>query len=106
LRQDFPSYATANVVVFAIAAQHAESLREWTAKHPLPFDWLSDPDRQVIKAYGVYALLSYDSFRLARPAALLIDAQGIVRFIYRSRTQWDIPSSQVMLAALDRLKQP
>lgn len=103
MRQDFPRYAAADVAVFAIAAQKPDSLRHWTDANPLPFDWLSDPDRAVIKAYGLHVLLSYDSFRLARPAAILVDRQGLIRFIYRCRTQWDIPSSQTMLSALARL---
>ncbi len=103
MRRDYTAYQAANVSVFAIAAQSPGALRQWTDKNPLPFDWLADTDRAVIKAYGLYVLLSYDSFRLARPAAVLIDSQGVVRFIYRCRHQWDIPSSEVMMAAVKRL---
>ena len=86
-----------------VVAQGAGPVRRWLARHPQPFPWLLDGDRAVIKAYGVYNRISYDAFRMAHPAAVLIDDQGVVRFIYRCSTQWDIPDSGAMLAGLARL---
>ena len=103
LRQDNQSYRDAGVTPMVVAAQGARPVRRWLEKNPQPFPWLVDSDRTVIKAYGVYNRISYDAFRMAHPSAVLIDDQGVVRFIYRCSTQWDIPDSSVMLAGLARL---
>ncbi len=103
MRQDFPRYQDANVRVLAIAHQGPKPVGRWVGKNPQPFPWLFDQDRRVIKAYGVYNRISYDAFRMAHPTAVLIDDQGVVRFVYRCSTQWDIPTSEVMLGALQRL---
>jgi peroxiredoxin len=72
---------------------------KWLQRHPLPFPWLFDHGRTVIKAYGVYNLVSYDALKMAHPTAVLVDRQGIVRFIYRCSHQWDVPSNDLLLAA-------
>ena len=42
------------VVVLGVSADDAESHRRFAAKHRLPFPLLSDPDREVMRAYGAY----------------------------------------------------
>ena len=79
-------------------------MRGFVTKQPLPFPWLLDTRRQVMKPYGVYNRFSYDAWKLAHPAAILIGLDGVVRFIYRCSTQWDIPSREVMLAAVEGLR--
>ena len=103
MRQDFSHYEEANVKPLIVAAQGSKGVRRWLERNPQPFPWLFDPERSAIKAYGVYNRISYDAFRMAHPAAVLIDAQGVVRFIFRSSTQMDIPSSETMLAGLERI---
>ena len=103
MSRDNPNYEAAGVRVFAISSQSWRSAERWLAANPLPVSLLIDAERAVIKEYGVYNLISYDSWRMAHPAAVLIDRMGEVRFIYRSSHQFDIPTSDVMLASLDRL---
>lgn len=73
------------------------------AKHPVSFPFLLDEDRTVTKAYGVYHRLGHDAIHIARPATLVIDAGGVVRFIYRGANQNDRIPVAAVLEALKKL---
>ena len=103
MSQDAPHYEAAGVRVYAISSQSWRSAERWLAGNPQRVPLLIDAERAVIKQYGVYNLISYDSWKMAHPAAVLIDRTGRVRFIYRTSHQFDIPTSEVMLASLERL---
>lgn len=61
-------------------------------KRGIPFPILIDPDRSVIKRYGVHHLLGVDAFNIARPATFVLDGAAIVRWQYVGRNQFDRPS--------------
>ena len=103
LRRDLSSFQEANVQLLVIAHQGPKPVDRFLGKNPQSFPWLFDQDRAVIKAYGVYNRISYDAFRMAHPAAILVDDGGVVRFIYRCSTQFDIPKGDVILEAVQRL---
>ena len=103
LRRDFQRFQTANVQLLVIAHQGPGPVDRFLGKNPQSFPWLFDQERAVIKAYGVYNRISYDAFRMAHPAAILIDVGGVVRFIHRCSTQFDIPKGEVILEAVQRL---
>ena len=62
-----------------------ESHRKFAEKYALPFVLLSDPDLQVIQAYGVWGekkLYGKVSFGVTR-TTFLIDENGIIRKVMR-----------------------
>jgi peroxiredoxin len=70
---------------------------KFLAKHPVEFPFLLDEDRGVTKEYGLYQRLGKDAINIARPATIVVDRGGIVRFIYRGDGQADrIPVAAVM----------
>ena len=74
-------------------------------KKPSSFPFLLDEDRAVTKAYGVYQSLKLDSINIARPATLVIDRQGVVRYIYVGASQHDrAPMEPVIAAAREAAK--
>lgn len=83
-----------------IAAEKREGIfkpAKYLAEHPISFPFLLDEDRSVTKAYGLYHRLGTDAINIAHPATLVVDAQGMVRFIYRGAEQHDrIPVAAVM----------
>ena len=103
LSQNAPTYAAAGVRIVAIAAQTRAGAAQWLTRNPQPFLWLVDADRVVIKAYGVYNKFSYDAWKMAHPASLLIDQNRTIKFIYRAANQWDIPTKEEMLRGLKHL---
>ena len=70
---------------------------KYLREHPTAFPFLLDEDRAVTKAYGLYHAFGHDAIRIARPATLVIDWSGVVRYIYRGENQLDrAPVEEVM----------
>ena len=68
-------------------------------KKPSSFPFLLDEDRAVTKTYGVYQRLKLDSINIARPATLIIDRQGVIRYIYVGASQHDRAPMEPVIAA-------
>lgn len=102
MRRDYELFE-ASVQLITISHDTAAAVNGWLGTNPLPFPWLLDSERDVMKAYGVYNAFSYDALRMAHPTAILIDISGIVRFIYRCSHQWDVPSNATLLDAVRAL---
>ena len=83
-----------------ILGQSAGGVREFAERKAINYPLLLDPDRAVIKAYGVYQYLWFDAFNIARPALFLVDAAGAIRKIFVGESQRDRPSTADVLGAL------
>ena len=63
----------------------------------LPFDLLSDPEGEVsIKPFELWD----DAGRISKPALVLTDRGGIVRYIYKGRDFADRPKDATLMEAL------
>jgi len=63
----------------------------------LPFDLLSDPEGEVaIKPFGFWD----ESGRISKPALVLADPDGIVRYIYEGRDFADRPKDAAIMEAV------
>ncbi len=63
----------------------------------LPFDLLSDPEGEVvIKRFGLWD----SSGRISKPALVLADQTGLIRYVYEGRDFADRPKDAVVLEAL------
>ena len=60
------------------------------------FPLLSDWGGKITREYGVYHRIGLDAINIARPATFVIDARGIVRWMY-------IGASQADRAPMDRV---
>jgi peroxiredoxin len=69
-------------------------------KHPVASVFLLDEDRVVTKAYGLHHALSTDALNIAHPATLIIDRNGLVRYIYRGDNQHDRTPLDGVIVAL------
>uniref|UniRef100_A0A1S2KUP0 Alkyl hydroperoxide reductase subunit C/ Thiol specific antioxidant domain-containing protein n=1 Tax=Anaerobacillus isosaccharinicus TaxID=1532552 RepID=A0A1S2KUP0_9BACI len=78
--------------IVVIAGQSKESAAKWLDKNPMPFPFLIDSDRSVIKQFDVYNAISIDAFRLAHPSLFLIDGDGKIVYSYVSSNQFDRPT--------------
>jgi peroxiredoxin len=77
---------------------------KYLTQHPVSFPFLLDEDRAVTKAYSLYHPLSHDAFRIARPATLIVDRSGTVRYIYRGDNQTDRAPIEEVLDALRKIR--
>jgi peroxiredoxin len=102
LRQDINRFAERDVAVVVIGPEGAKQFSAYFSKHNLPFIGLPDPKHQVLKKYGQEVKL----FKFGRmPAQLLIDKEGIVRFVHYGHSMSDIPSNEELLSLVDEMNQ-
>jgi len=55
IRDTFPKFKKMDAVVFGVSADSAQKHKKFADKYKLPFTLLSDEDKKVINAYGVWA---------------------------------------------------
>ncbi len=84
-----------------VLAQNTEGVKEYLNAQPHPFRVLPDETREVVKAYGVYVHVNFESYNIARPAVFLLDAEGKIRYMYIGYHQADYPPMGEVLTALD-----
>ena len=53
-RDATPQIEAANAVVLGISPDSPKKLSNWKAKESLPYDLLSDPEHEVLEAYGAW----------------------------------------------------
>jgi peroxiredoxin len=73
---------------------------KYLAQHPISCPFLLDEDRSVTKAYGLYHALDRDALRIAHPATLVVDRNGLVQYIYVGAGQTDRSDLDTLLAVL------
>ena len=86
-----------------ILAQKQERVREFLEKHSYPFPLLSDSRREVVKDYGVYVRVNFESVHIARPANFILDPEGIIKYIFIASIQTEYAPDADIFAALDEL---
>lgn len=102
LRQEYEAFRKRDAEVVVLGPDNAEAFRGYWKENDLPFVGVPDPRSQVLKLYGQEIRL----FKLGRmPAQVIIDKQGIARFVHYGKSMSDIPDSADMLAVLDELQE-
>lgn len=100
LRQDYPEFVKRNAEVIAIGPEQAPAFTEWWHQHNMPFIGLPDPDHVVSKLYGQQVKL----LKLGRlPAQLIVDKDGIIRYVHYGNSMADIPENRELLDNIDIL---
>jgi peroxiredoxin len=90
-----------------IAAEKRDGMHKpakFLADHPTSFPFLLDEDRTVTKAYGLYHRIGLDAFNIAHPGTLVVDGQGMVRYVYRGSNQFDRAPVDQVLEAVKKLR--
>ena len=77
--------------------------RKYFAKNPVSFPFLLDEDRSVTKAYGLYHRIGMDAINITRPATLVVDREGTVRYIYCGANQRDRAPLEPVMAVTKQL---
>ena len=102
LRHDHPEFVARDVAVVVVGPENAQGFADYWQKEKLPFIGLPDPKASVLKLYGQEVNL----FKLGRmPAQVLIDKEGIARFVHYGHDMSDIPSNEEILALVDEINQ-
>lgn len=101
MTDEFPRFDATRVMVAPISVDSTYALREYKAKHGMPFELLSDFHREVCRAYGVY--LPHKGY--ANRSYFLIDLEGVVRWAHVEERPGEKRSNEELLARLADLEQ-
>ena len=100
MRERYTEFQQRGAEVLAIAPDTPEHAQSYFRRNALPFPCLPDPDRQVYRQYDVKStFISLGQ----RPGLFVIDREGVVRYAYLGRQQWEIPTVDETLRQLDVL---
>ena len=100
LRQDYQEFVKRQTKVVVVGPEDAQAFAEYWRQHKLPFTGLPDPKASVLKLYGQEVNL----FKLGRmPAQVIIDKNGIARYVHYGHDMSDIPSNAELLELLDEM---
>ena len=101
LRQDIGQFIERDTAILVLGPEDANKFATYFEKNDLPFTGLPDPNHSVLKMYGQEIKL----FKFGRmPAQMLIDKQGIARFVHYGKSMSDIPATDEIVAMLDEIK--
>jgi peroxiredoxin Q/BCP len=100
LRQDFTEFEKRGTTILVVGPENAATFARYFKENDLPFTGLPDPAHTILKLYGQEINL----FKFGRmPAQLLIDKDGMARFIHYGHDMSDIPANSEMLALIDEI---
>ena len=98
LHQDMDQFTAKNTVIVAIGPENADRCKAYFEKNGLDFIGLPDNTQKVLKLYGQEVNL----FKLGRmPGQMLVDKNGILRFVHYGHSMSDIPSNQEIFELID-----
>jgi peroxiredoxin len=98
LRQDYQEFVKRQAQVIVVGPDDAKAFASYWREHNLPFVGLPDPKASVLKLYGQEVNL----FKLGRmPAQVIVDKDGIARFVHYGHDMTDIPSNAEVFGLLD-----
>jgi len=97
LRQNYENFLAEDTIIVVVGPEDKSAFTKYFEKNQLPFLGLPDPKNSVLKLYGQQIKL----FKFGRmPAQLLIDKDGIVKFVHYGHDMTDIPRPREMLDLL------
>ena len=102
LRQDYTKFEVQDAAVVVVGPENASAFAKYFSENDLPFIGLPDPKHQVLKLYGQEIKL----FKFGRmPAMVIIDKEGMVRFVHYGHSMSDIPENEDVLVTLKKLNE-
>lgn len=100
LRQDYPKFVERQAEIVVVGPENPAAFAGYWKNNELPFTGLPDPQASVLKLYGQEVNL----FKLGRmPAQVIVDKQGVARFVHYGHSMSDIPENAEILALLDEV---
>ncbi len=103
LRRDHDEFEARKTAVVVVGPDSEAAFQSYFAENDLPFYGLPDPKYTVLKLYGQEVNL----FKLGRmPAQILIDKDGVARYVHYGKQMSDIPRNDKILALIDEIRDP
>ena len=104
MRDDINVYAGLNAQVVGISVDSPFTLAKFKEDQHLPFDLLSDFNKEVSQAYDTY----YETFAMnlkgvSKRSAFVVDGNGIIQYAEVLEKASDVPSFQAIQETLAKL---
>jgi peroxiredoxin Q/BCP len=100
LRLESEAFVKLGTVILVVGPESAQKFSTYWEKEKLPFVGLPDPHHTVLNLFGQQVKI----FKLGRmPAQVLVDKEGIARYVHYGNSMSDIPSNEALLSLLERL---
>ncbi|NLY37584.1 MAG: redoxin domain-containing protein [Tissierellia bacterium] len=100
LHQDYNEFEEKDTKIVAIGPENAEKFKKYWEENHLKFYGIPDEEHTVLKLYGQEVNL----FKLGRmPAQMLIDKEGMLRFIHYGHSMSDIPENAEIFKLIDSM---
>jgi peroxiredoxin Q/BCP len=80
MRDNFPRFEEANATVLGLSPDKPDALKKWKADEHFPYDLLSDPEHQILEAWGAWGERSMygKKYMGVIRSHWLIDENGVV----------------------------
>jgi peroxiredoxin Q/BCP len=100
LRDDYELFTSRGAGLLAIGPDGPKAFRSYWAEHKLPFIGLPDNDHAVARRYKQEVNL----FKWGRmPLVLVVDGQGLIRYVHYGASMSDIPANASLFDVIDEL---
>ena len=100
LRLDFHEFEKRQAQIIVIGPENGNAFDRYWRLNDLPFTGIPDPRGVVLKLYGQEINL----FKLGRmPAQIIVDKQGIARYVHYGKNMADIPANEELFQIFDEL---
>ena len=100
LRQDFAEFVKRGTTILVVGPEGPSAFKQYWHENSLPFTGLPDPTHSVLKLYGQEVKL----FKFGRmPAQVLVDKNGLARFVHYGHDMSDIPKNTDLFALIDEM---
>lgn len=101
MRDEHAEFVARGAVILAIGPDVTALFRQYWQKENLPFAGLPDPLHRVASIYHQEVKL----FKWGRmPLLCIVDMQGRIRFTHYASSMSDIPSTKILLHAIDQIQ--
>ena len=100
LHQDYQKFLDKDTKIVVIGPEKPEKFENYFNENEFKFYGLPDPNKTVLKLYGQEIKL----LKLGRmPAEMLIDKEGVLRYMHYGSSMKDIPENDEILRLIDKL---
>ncbi|MGH7739074.1 MAG: peroxiredoxin family protein, partial [bacterium] len=104
LKEDFPKFTALHAALVGISVDSVEASAAFNREWQFPFPLLDDAQLRLIDAFGTRHPKGHDGLDISRPAVVIVDSNGIVRFKYVGRNPIDRPTDDEILYSIQQIE--
>ncbi len=104
MRDNIATYASLNAEIIGISVDSLFTLDKFKAEQNLPFNLLSDFNKEVSTAYGsIYENFVLGMKGVSKRSAFVIDAKGVIQYTEVLESAGDIPNFEAVKEVLAKI---